>query len=111
MASRGTNTGLVASNFSPGLSAVSHRLLRRYLRPLNVGTLTVTLPSGAAIQHKGARADPEAVLVIRRWRALWRMMLAGDLGLAMSSMRFRIWSSLRSSWRRGAGRSFVCCRP
>jgi cyclopropane-fatty-acyl-phospholipid synthase len=86
MASRGTNTGLVASNFSPGLSAVSHRLLRRYLRPLNVGTLTVTLPSGAAIQHKGARADPEAVLVIRRWRALWRMMLAGDLGLARAYM-------------------------
>ena len=51
-----------------------------------MGTLTVTLPSGAAIQHKGARADPEAVLVIRRWRALWRMMLAGDLGLARAYM-------------------------
>jgi cyclopropane-fatty-acyl-phospholipid synthase len=87
MASPGTTlTSSVASDSSPKPSTVSHRLLRRYLSHLQVGTLTVTLPSGASMRHEGAGAGPEAVLVIRRWRALWRMMLAGDLGLARAYM-------------------------
>ena len=33
------------------------------------GPKYATLPSGASIRHKGARAGPAAVLVIRRWRS------------------------------------------
>ncbi len=62
------------------------RLLRRYLQNLEVGALRLTLPSGATIEHKGARPGPEAVLVLRRWRALWRIMIEGDLGLARAYM-------------------------
>ena len=62
------------------------RLLRRYLQNLEVGALRLTLPSGATIEHKGARPGPEAVLVLRRWRALWRIMIEGDVGLARAYM-------------------------
>jgi cyclopropane-fatty-acyl-phospholipid synthase len=62
------------------------RLLQRYLQNLEIGALRLTLPSGATIEHKGARPGPEAVLVLRRWRALWRIMIEGDLGLARAYM-------------------------
>jgi cyclopropane-fatty-acyl-phospholipid synthase len=87
MATRGTTlSGSAVGGSSAGLSIASHRLVRRYLKNLQIGTLTLTLPSGVTIQHKGARAGPEAVLIVRRWRALWRMMLEGDLGLARAYM-------------------------
>jgi cyclopropane-fatty-acyl-phospholipid synthase len=64
------------------LAGALHRLLRPYLKELEVGTLTLTLPSGATIRHKGTRPGPDAVLIVRRWRALWWMMFEGALGIA-----------------------------
>jgi cyclopropane-fatty-acyl-phospholipid synthase len=87
MASPGTTlSGSPAGQSLPGLSTVLHLLMRRYLRHLRFGTLTVTLPSGASIQHQGERAGPAAVLFVRRWRALWRMISTGSLGLARAYM-------------------------
>jgi cyclopropane-fatty-acyl-phospholipid synthase len=63
------------------LAGALHRLLRPYLKELQVGTLTVALPSGATIRHQGILPGPEAVLVVRRWRALWWMMFEGAIGL------------------------------
>jgi cyclopropane-fatty-acyl-phospholipid synthase len=68
--------------FSLGIAGV----LKRYLAAAQIGTLTVTLPSGLIVRHQGTRPGPEAILNIRRWRTLRRMMLAGALGLARAYM-------------------------
>jgi cyclopropane-fatty-acyl-phospholipid synthase len=82
-----TLTGSTVGESSRGLSTALYGvLLRRYLKRLQFGALTVTLPSGASVQHRGARVGPEATLVVRRWRALWRIIFAGDLGLARAYM-------------------------
>ena len=64
------------------LAGALHRLLRPYLQELKIGTFTLTLPSGATIRHQGTRPGPEAVLIVRRWRALWLMLFEASLGLA-----------------------------
>lgn len=66
----------------PGFSAAVLFVLRRYLGASQTGRLTVTLPSGATLRHIGARPGPDAILTLRRWRALWRMMTGGSIGLA-----------------------------
>jgi cyclopropane-fatty-acyl-phospholipid synthase len=73
---------LVRPSFAP---VVAH-VLRRYLAPADVGTLTIVLPSGLALTHRGSRPGPDATLVIRRWRALRRMVTGGSLGLARAYM-------------------------
>jgi len=64
------------------LAGALHRLLRPYLKELKIGTFTLTLPSGATIRHQGTRPGPEAVLIVRRWRALSWMLFEASLGLA-----------------------------
>jgi cyclopropane-fatty-acyl-phospholipid synthase len=59
-------------------------LVRRFLARIDVGDLTVELPSGARLAHKGARPGPHAFLAIHRWRAIWRLILLGDVGFAES---------------------------
>src|ERR1700710_1423439 len=58
--------------------------LQRLLTVLDTGQLTVELPSGERIVQRGAHPGPEAVLVLHRWRALWRMMAEGELGFSRS---------------------------
>jgi cyclopropane-fatty-acyl-phospholipid synthase len=59
-------------------------LVRRFLARIDAGDLTVELPSGARMAHKGARPGPQAFLTIHRWRAIWRLILLGDVGFAES---------------------------
>jgi cyclopropane-fatty-acyl-phospholipid synthase len=59
-------------------------LVRRFLARIDVGDLTVELPSGARLTHKGARHGPQAFLTIHRLRAIWRLILLGDVGFAES---------------------------
>ena len=59
-------------------------LVRRFLARINVGDLTIELPSGARLAHKGARPGPQAFLTVHRWRAIWRLILEGDVGFAES---------------------------
>jgi cyclopropane-fatty-acyl-phospholipid synthase len=59
-------------------------LVRRFLGRIDVGDLTVELPSGARLAHKGARPGPQAFLTVHRWRAIWRLILEGDVGFAES---------------------------
>lgn len=87
MALRGTTfTGSAFGHFPAALSSALHRALQHFLKRIEVGTLTVTLPSGPSIHHRGARPGPEGMLSVRRWRALLRLLLAGDLGLARAYM-------------------------
>ena len=56
--------------------------LGRLLERIETGSLTVALPNGRRIVRRGTMPGPHARVVIRRWRAIWRMMVDGDLGLA-----------------------------
>jgi cyclopropane-fatty-acyl-phospholipid synthase len=72
---------LDASKDTDGLGLFG-RLLLRLLRNIRHGRLRVMLPSGAVIEKIGSEAGPEAVIVIRRWRMLRRVIAAGDIGFA-----------------------------
>ena len=60
------------------------RLLARLLGGLRYGRLSVTLPSGQKFVRVGADPGPEASLVLHRWRALWRLLIGGDIGFAQA---------------------------
>lgn len=68
------------------------RLLERLLSKAAIGTLDVTLPSGATVRGGGARSGPQATMRLHRWRALRRLVTRGDLGLA-ESYRDGDWST------------------
>lgn len=72
---------LDASKDTDGLG-LAGRLLLRLLRNIRHGRLRIALPSGAVIEKIGAEPGPEAVIVIRRWRMLRRVIAAGDIGFA-----------------------------
>jgi cyclopropane-fatty-acyl-phospholipid synthase len=57
-------------------------LIRPWLNRIGSGSLTLVLPTGMTLHHRADKAGPDAVLILRRWRALWRLAAAGDLGLA-----------------------------
>lgn len=72
---------LDASKDTDGLGFAG-RLLLRLLHNIRHGRLKVMLPSGTVIEKIGSEAGPEAVIVIRRWRMLRRVIAAGDIGFA-----------------------------
>ena len=58
------------------------RLLRAIVTPPACGALRVVTPAGERIDFRGAMAGPEAVLVLKRWRAVWRLARGGEVGFA-----------------------------
>jgi len=57
-----------------------HRLLDRIDRGLAAGAIDATLPDGTR-RLLGGRADgPVPIVVLHRWRALWRLATAGSIG-------------------------------
>lgn len=68
------------------------RLLARLLRSLSVGSIAIDLPDGARVVGHGPAAGPHVALVVHRWRALARLALGGDIGLA-ESYRDGDWST------------------
>jgi len=69
-----------------------HAPLRRLLARVRHGQLSLTLPDGRRIEVVGAAPGPRAELRLHRWRPAWRLLLQGDLGLALS-YRDGDWSS------------------
>ncbi|MBV9557897.1 MAG: class I SAM-dependent methyltransferase [Pseudolabrys sp.] len=67
-------------------------MLERIVARARIGSIGVVLPSGARIEHRGAEAGPHAQLMIRRWRAIWRLVRAGDVGLAEAYMDGDWWT-------------------
>jgi len=58
-------------------------VLRRLLAGrLAEGSLVITTPNGARVANPGAGPGPAAEIVLHNWRALRRLALRGDLGLA-----------------------------
>jgi len=60
------------------------RLLARLLGHVACGTIEIVLPGGERLAGRGAMPGPHAVIALRRWRALRRLAVAGDIGLAES---------------------------
>lgn len=48
------------------------------------GAVRLHLPNGDVIEHRGEVAGPEAVLHVKRWRLLRRLLMEGEIGLARS---------------------------
>ena len=58
------------------------RALSRILSHLVCGSLTVVLPDGKSVRYTAAKPGPEAILVLHRWRTIWRTITKGDMGFA-----------------------------
>lgn len=71
----------VASPAQPAASPHSW-LIRRALRHLHCGRLTIVLPSGARIDHAGALPGPHGVMELRNGMAFRRLLTRGDVGFA-----------------------------
>jgi cyclopropane-fatty-acyl-phospholipid synthase len=73
------------ASFSPNLlHAPLRTLVRRLLANLRCGRLTVILPAGEVLASTASTPGPEAILHLHRWRPLARLLVAGDLGLALA---------------------------
>jgi len=68
------------------------RHLQRLLGSLRCGSLLVQLPDGQVLAQRGRIDGPRAELHLHRWRALRRLLLQGDIGLA-ESYRDGDWST------------------
>ncbi|MBA9035813.1 SAM-dependent methyltransferase [Rhizobium leguminosarum] len=62
---------------SLGASLVAHMV-----RNLRFGSLRIVLPSGAVVDKVGPEPGPDATLIVERWRAIRRIVTAGDIGFA-----------------------------
>jgi len=58
--------------------------LKRLGARCQVGQLSVTLPDGQRIAFQAPTPGPEAVVVLRHWRAVRRLITGGDIGFAES---------------------------
>ena len=64
------------------LAIIGRALLARIDRGLEHGAITASLPGGGAPLRLGGRGPgPEAVVILHRWHALWRLATAGSPGL------------------------------
>jgi cyclopropane-fatty-acyl-phospholipid synthase len=71
-----------AVSFPHATSEAGPWLVRRVLRHLECGRLTVILPSGERIAHVGRRAGPHGTMELHNLRALRRLLIRGDMGFA-----------------------------
>src|SRR5690242_13521131 len=58
------------------------RLIRALVPPPCFGSLRVVTPAGERVDLRGPLAGPDAVLVLKRWRGLWRVVRGGEIGFA-----------------------------
>jgi hypothetical protein len=57
-------------------------LLRRALRHLHKGRLTIVLPSGEQVDYRGSEGGADATIILHNSRALHRILTGGDVGFA-----------------------------
>jgi cyclopropane-fatty-acyl-phospholipid synthase len=57
-------------------------LMKRILRCLDSGRITIVTPSGERLEHRAGKPGPAATMVLHDWRAVRRLLVAGDLGFA-----------------------------
>ncbi len=69
-------------NADPASPSMAARLLARLVGPVQVGRLTLDLPSGERLVLLGQSPGDTPHVTLHRWRAIRRLLLAGDTGLA-----------------------------
>jgi cyclopropane-fatty-acyl-phospholipid synthase len=74
------------------LSRFARFALRNVLSLIEVGRLVIELPSGARVERVGALPGPNAEVKLNNWRALRRLVLKGDVGVAKAYLD-NDWSS------------------
>ncbi len=65
---------------------IGKRALQSVMARITSGSLSVRTPDGATLLHCAGEDGPHAELVLHRWRALRRLLLAGDVGFAEAYM-------------------------
>ena len=58
--------------------------LKWLTRSVEVGRLSIELPTGERVDCTGASPGPQADIRFRKWRSIWRVAIGGDVGLAAS---------------------------
>lgn len=61
---------------------LSRWFLRRLLSQIVVGRLSIVTPEGEQLWSGSVGPGPQAAIVLKNWRAMRRLMLDGDIGLA-----------------------------
>ncbi|MSP29621.1 MAG: class I SAM-dependent methyltransferase [Acetobacteraceae bacterium] len=79
---------LPAIGIAPSRASLSltRRFLQRLARQVTHGQLLIHTPGGEVIHRVGPHSGPSAALVLHRWRAVRRLLAAGDIGFAESYM-------------------------
>jgi cyclopropane-fatty-acyl-phospholipid synthase len=70
----------------PGLPRLA-QIAFSYTARIRRGTLDVTLPDGRRLRFGGAEPGPAAVMIVHSYKFAWRLMKAGDIGIAESYLR------------------------
>ena len=58
---------------------LARALLRLLCAGMHQGHLRIVLPDGTILDHRGARSGSGGLLVMHRWRVLYRLLLGGDV--------------------------------
>lgn len=66
----------------PGGIGLSRWFLRRLLSQIAVGRLSIVTPEGEQLWSGSTSPGPQAAIVLKSWRAMRRLLLDGDIGLA-----------------------------
>ncbi len=67
---------------APNKRGIGPALARRIFAQIACGRLMLSLPDGTRMGHDTGRPGPEAVFEVKRWRALRRLYVGGDIGFA-----------------------------
>ncbi len=66
----------------PGGIGLSRWFLRRLLSQIAIGRLSIVTPEGEQLWGGSTGPGPQAAIVLKNWRAMRRLLLDGDIGLA-----------------------------
>lgn len=67
---------------APNGLSLSRWFLRRVLSRITIGQLTVFTPDGERVCSAPGLPGPQATMILNNWRAMRRLLLDGDIGLA-----------------------------
>ena len=68
------------------------RQLQRMLSNTRYGELTVVLPNSVVFHQQGHEPGPNAKIVIRNWRTVWRLIMGGEMAFADSFIDGEWWT-------------------
>ncbi len=79
-------SGVLPGQIRGSRRSLARRFLMRLARQVDRGQIVIHMPSGEAIHHIGTQGGPTGRLDLHRWRAVRRLLIGGDIGLAEAYM-------------------------